>query len=252
MNEANDEHSQSTGTKAFVLCGGLGTRLRAVLNDRPKSMAVVAGVPFLQLLLEQVRSQGVNEVVLGTGYMADQIEAFFRDGSALSLRISYSRETEPLGTGGAIKLAEPLLSDPVFILNGDSYVEVDLAAMLKLFTERNATVVIALQTVPDVARYGSVTIAPDGRVTQFVEKGTRTGAGLINAGIYLVRKEVIASLPAGKPISFEKDVFPELLHGAVYGAVCNGLFIDIGIPSDLERAQALLSPHANLSRKELA
>ena len=212
-------------------------------------MALVAGVPFLQLLLEQVRSQGVGQVILGTGYMADQIEAFFRDGDELGLRISYSRETEPLGTAGAIKLAEPLLSDPVFILNGDSYAEVDLTAMTKLFAERNASVVIALQTVPDVARYGSVTIDRNGRVTQFVEKGTRTGAGLINAGIYLVRKEVISRLPAGEPVSLEKDVFPELLSGPVYGVVSDGLFIDIGIPSDLERAQTVLSPHAHLSRK---
>ena len=165
------------------------------------------------------------------------------------MRISYSRETEQLGTGGALKLAEPLLSDPVLVLNGDSYVEVNLTATAELFTKRNATVVIVLQTVPDVARYGSVTIDAENRVTEFVEKGTRTGAGLINAGIYLVRKEIISGLPAGKPISLEKDVFPELLRGRVYGVVSDGLFIDIGIPSDLERAQTVLSPHADLSRK---
>lgn len=248
MNEAH-EIDQTLAIKAFILCGGLGTRLRSVLSDRPKSMALVAGVPFLQLLLEQVRAHGIDQVVLGTGHMADQIESFFRDGEELGLRISYSRETEPLGTGGAIKLAEPLLSDPVFILNGDSYAEADLRAMVRLFTERNASVVIALQTVPDVARYGSVTIDQDGRVTQFVEKGTRTGAGLINAGIYLARKEIISRLPAGEPISLEKDIFPELLRGPVYGVVSDGLFIDIGIPSDLERAQTVLSPHAHLSRK---
>jgi NDP-sugar pyrophosphorylase family protein len=249
MNEANAVAEQKLAIRAFVLCGGLGTRLRAVLSDRPKSMALVAGVPFLQLLLEQVRSQGVDQVILGTGYMADQIEAFFGDGKELGLRISYSRETEPLGTGGALKLAEPLLSDPVLVLNGDSYVEANLAATAELFTKRNASVVIVLQTVPDVARYGSVTIDAENRVTEFVEKGTRTGAGLINAGIYLVRKEIISGLFPGKSISLEKDVFPELLRGRVYGIVSDGLFIDIGIPSDLERAQTVLSPHADISRK---
>ncbi len=198
MNEVKAPADQKLPIKAFVLCGGLGTRLRAVLSDRPKSMALVAGVPFLQLLLEQVRSQGVDQVILGTGYMAEQIEAFFRDGNDLGLRISYSREHEPLGTGGALKLAEPLLSDPVLVLNGDSYVESNLAATVELFTTRNAAVVIVLQTVPDVARYGSVTIDAEGRVTEFVEKGTRTGAGLINAGIYLLRKEIVSTLPAGR------------------------------------------------------
>ena len=248
MNEAH-AIDQKLAIKAFVLCGGLGTRLRAVLHDRPKSMALVAGVPFLQLLLEQVRSQGVEQAILGTGYMADQIECFFGDGKKLGMRISYSRETEQLGTGGALKLAEPLLSDPVLVLNGDSYVELNLATTTELFRKRNATVVIVLQTVPDVARYGSVTIDSDGRVTEFVEKGTRTGAGLINAGIYLVRKEIVSGLPAGKPISLEKDVFPGLLSGPVYGVVSDGLFIDIGIPADLERAQTVLNPHAHVNRK---
>ena len=212
-------------------------------------MALVAGVPFLQLLLEQVRSQGVDQVVLGTGYMADQIEAFFGDGKKLGMRISYSAGNEPLGTGGALKLAEPLLSDPVLVLNGDSYVEANLAATLELFTKRNATVVIVLQTVPDVARYGSVTIDSEGRVTEFVEKGTRTGAGLINAGIYLVRKEIISGLPAGQTDFAREGCFSGTIARAVYGVVSDGLFIDIGIPSDLERAQTVLSPHAHLSRK---
>ncbi len=156
------------------------------------------------------------------------------------MRVCYSREDEPLGTGGALKLAEPLLSDPVVVLNGDSYVEWSLAATRDLFAQKDASVVMILQAVPDVARYGSVTIEPDGRVTEFVEKGTRTGAGLINAGVYLVRKEIVAALPAGEAVSLERDVFPGLLRGKVYGLVSEGLFIDIGVPADLERAQTVL------------
>jgi len=235
--------------KAFVLCGGFGTRLRPVLSDRPKSMALIAGVPFLQLLLERVRSQGVDQVILGTGYMAEQIEDFFRDGRGFALRVSYSREHEPLGTGGALKLAEPLLSDPILVLNGDSYIEWSLAETYELFTKREATLVIVLQAVPDVTRYGSVTINADGRVTEFVEKGTRTGEGLINAGVYLLRKEIVSALPSAKAVSLEKDVFPTLLSGKVYGVISDGLFIDIGIPADLERAQIVLGPHADSSRR---
>src|SRR6266571_4363262 len=125
--------------RAFVLCGGHGTRLRPVLADRPKSMALISGTPFLQLLLDRLRSQGVDDVILGTGYMAEKIERYFGSGNKFALRIRYSREDEPLGTGGALKLAESLISDPVLVLNGDSYIEWSLAATFELFTKREAT-----------------------------------------------------------------------------------------------------------------
>jgi D-glycero-alpha-D-manno-heptose 1-phosphate guanylyltransferase len=244
MNDPDIAANQDRRIRAFVLCGGLGTRLRPVLSDRPKSMALVAGIPFLQLLLEGLRSQGMDEVILGTGYMAEQIEGFFRKGENLGLSVRYSREQEPLGTGGALKLAEPLLSDPVVVVNGDSYVEWSLAATVELFTQKDAGIVIVLQAVPEVSRYGSVTIEPDGRVIEFIEKGTRTGAGLINAGVYLLRKEIVSALPVGEAVSLERDVFPRLLDGKVYGLVSDGLFIDIGIPTDLRRAQTLLVSQA--------
>jgi D-glycero-alpha-D-manno-heptose 1-phosphate guanylyltransferase len=239
-----ERRNESRSLRAFVLCGGLGMRLRTVLSDRPKSMAPVAGVPFLELLLQMLRGEGIHEVVLGTGHMAEQIERHFGNGRGLDLSIRYSRENEPMGTGGALKLAEELLSDPVVVLNGDSYVEWRLGSLLKLFGEKDAALVMVLQAVMDVSRYGSVTIDSDGRVIEFVEKGRCAGAGLINAGVYLLRKEIVAGLPAGKAVSLEKDVFPELLSGKVYGFVSGGLFIDIGIPADLERAQTLLAPQA--------
>src|SRR6266446_1348940 len=126
--------------RAFVLCGGPGTRLRPVLVDRPKSMALISGTPFLQLLLDRLRSQGVSDVILGTGHMAEKIERYFGDGKQFALRIRYSREHEPRGTGGALKLAEPLISDPVLVLNGDSYIEWDLNPMLELFTAKDAEI----------------------------------------------------------------------------------------------------------------
>lgn len=226
--------------RAFVLCGGLGTRLRSVLSDRPKSMALIGNVPFLQLLLLGLKAQGVQEVILGTGYRADQIEDFFQTGEAIGLRLHYSHENAPLGTGGALKLAEGLLSDPVVVLNGDSYVEWSLAAMADLFREKEADIIMVLQEVPDVSRYGSVTIDSDGRVAEFVEKGSRSGAGLINAGIYLLRKDIVTGLAAGTAISLERDVFPKYLGAKFFGLVARGIFIDIGIPADLERAQTVL------------
>ncbi|MDQ3199757.1 MAG: nucleotidyltransferase family protein [Verrucomicrobiota bacterium] len=231
--------------RAFVLCGGLGTRLRSVLSDRPKSMAPVGGVPFLEVLLENLKAQGMEEVILGTGYMAEQIEDYFGDGHELGLTLRYSREKEPLGTGGALKLAGKLLSDPVVVLNGDSYVEWDCATALRLFRQKEARLVMILQPVPDVGRYGSVTIDAEGRVIDFVEKGARTGSGLINAGIYLLCKEIVDQLPDGEAVSLERDVFPGLLARGVYGLVADGLFIDIGIPADLKRAQTLLGARAS-------
>ena len=231
----------SAAVSAFVLCGGLGTRLRPVLADRPKSMALISGTPFLQLLLDRLKSQGVSDVILGTGYMAEKIERYFGSGNKFAMRIRYSRENEPLGTGGALKLAEPLISDPVLVLNGDSYLEWKLVPLLELFTAKDADLVIVLQAVADVARYGSVALNQDGRVTEFIEKGTRAGPGLINAGVYLLRKQIVRDLPAGSAISLEREVFPRLLDRGVYGLVCTGLFIDIGIPDDFNRAQMVLA-----------
>jgi D-glycero-alpha-D-manno-heptose 1-phosphate guanylyltransferase len=227
--------------RAFVLCGGQGTRLRSVVADQPKSMARVSGTPFLQLLLDRLRSQGVLEVILGTGYMAEQIERYFTCGNQFHLRIRYSREHEPLGTGGALKLAEPLISDPVLVLNGDTYVEWSLVPMLELFKGRNADMVLVLHAVVDVSRYGSVVLDQEDRVTQFVEKGAAAGPGLINAGVYLLRKQIVHNLPARTAISLEREVFPRLLDCRVYGVVSTGLFIDIGIPEDLKLAQTLLA-----------
>lgn len=244
MNKLEGNRDISAGNVcAFVLCGGQGTRLRSVVADRPKSMALISGTPFLELLLTRLRSQGVDNVVLGAGYMAEKIERYFEDGKQFSLQIRYSREHEPLGTGGALKLAEPLISDPVLVLNGDSYVEWNLVSMLELFKTKGADLVILLQAVTDVTRYGSVALDQDGRVTQFVEKGVAAGAGLINAGVYLLRKQIVQNLPAGTAISLEREVFPHLLDRRVYGLVCTGLFIDIGIPDDLRQAQVLLASH---------
>jgi D-glycero-alpha-D-manno-heptose 1-phosphate guanylyltransferase len=226
--------------RAFVLCGGLGTRLRPVLNDRPKSMALIGNVPFLQLLLQRLKAQGVREIILGTGYRAEQIEEFFRGGEDLGLRLFYSREKEPLGTGGALRLAERLLSDPILVLNGDTYIEWSLASLCNCQRENDADVVMVLQEVDDVSRYGSVEIDATGAVIKFSEKGARGGAGLINAGVYLLRKQIVSGLTAGTAISLERDVFPHLLGKKFYGVVSRGTFIDIGVPADLERAQTIL------------
>jgi len=173
--------------------------------------------------------------------MAEKIESYFGSGNKVAMRIRYSREHEPRGTGGALKFAEALISDPILVLNGDSYVEWSLVPMLELFMAKDADMVVVLHAVADVARYGSVVLDRNGRVTQFLEKGAQGGPGLINAGVYLIRKQIVSDLPAGTAISLERDIFPRLLDRGVYGLVCTGLFIDIGIPDDFKRAQTLLA-----------
>ena len=251
MRKREVNRDASTGAvRALVLCGGLGTRLRPVLSDRPKSMALISGTPFLQLLLDRLKSEGVDDVILGTGYMAEKIESYFGSGDKLAVRIRYSREHEPLGTAGALKLAEPVVSDPVLVLNGDSYAEWNLNRMLELFRAKDADIVIVLQAVADITRYGSVALNQEGRVTEFMEKGARSGPGLINAGIYLLRKQIVRDLPAGTAISLERDVFPRLLDRKVYGLISTGLFIDIGIPEDFKRAQTALASQVGAASQQ--
>ena len=242
------EHSAqaaSSAIRALVLCGGQGTRIRSVLADRPKSMALISGTPFLQVLIKQLKTQGIDNVILGTGYMAEAIESYFGSGENFAMHIDYSRETKPLGTGGAIKLAESFVNDPVLVLNGDSYADWTLLPLVELLTSKNAAMVVVLQMVSDVSRFGNVVIDQNGRIVRFVEKGTSSGAGLINAGVYLLRKKIVSDLPAGIAISFEREVLPSILHLEVYGLVVHGLFIDIGVPDDLRRAQTLMASHAH-------
>lgn len=239
--EDDDSHIATGEVRAFILCGGLGTRLRPVLEDRPKSMALISGIPFMQVLMERLKAEGVNDIILGTGYMAEKIQSYFGDGNDFGLRLRYSRESEPLGTGGAVKLAESQLSDPVLVLNGDSYVNWSLAPMREIMAAKDALVVMGVQGVTNVTRYGTVAVDREGRITEFVEKGVQSGPGLINAGVYLIRKQIVRNLPASVAISLEKDVFPCLLDHKICAAMCTGPFIDIGTPDDFERAQALLA-----------
>lgn len=254
--------------QAFILCGGLGTRLRSKVADRPKSMALIGDKPFLEVLLRRLAVKGITDFVLGTGYLGEQIESYFGNGSQLGLRIAYSRETEPLGTGGALALAAPLLDPEFFMLNGDTYADFDPVEMRRLKDRTlrdegttdpkesaSSPFIMGLRQVPESARYGAVRLAPDGRLLAFAEKSAG-GPGLINAGVYLLDRSLALALPQGKSLSLEKDVLPPFLPQAeagpapvsivrkavtLWGLVLEGLFIDIGTPADFEAAQTLLA-----------
>jgi D-glycero-alpha-D-manno-heptose 1-phosphate guanylyltransferase len=221
--------------EAVVLAGGRGTRLASVLQDLPKPMAPIVGEPFLKYLLNGLARDGFTRVILSVGYLADSIQGYFGDRLG-DLEIAYCHEESPLGTGGAIREALKLVSaDQAFVLNGDTFASVDYNAMQQQHIALGTVLSIALMPVPDTARYGAVEV--DGQYIQgFVEKG-RTGEGYINAGVYLVKKDLLESMDLPTRFSFEEEVLMKRLdlHPAAF--VASGYFIDIGIPEDYARAQ---------------
>lgn len=224
--------------EAIVLAGGFGTRLRGVVDDVPKPLAPVAGRPFLAWLLDRLAAGGMRRCILATGYLSELIEK--RVGSRWQgMDITYSLEPRPLGTGGAIRLAASRLNgDAAHVLNGDTWLEYDSAALEDAARAAGASMAIALARVDDVARYGAVDI-DHGRVTGFREKG-EPGPGWINAGCYFLGADALAALPARDAFSFEQDVLqPRVQAGAVGAFTATAGFIDIGVPEDYARAQTL-------------
>jgi D-glycero-alpha-D-manno-heptose 1-phosphate guanylyltransferase len=230
--------------KAVLLVGGLGTRLRSVTTG-PKPLAEVGGSPFLELLIRQLRSQGVRRLVMCTGYLGDQVEATFGDGGSLGVSIEYSREASPLGTAGAIKLAAPYLLEPsdFVVMNGDSFLEIDLPRLVRFHFERGGIASMAVLKASNAGRFGTVRTDAAGRVDGFAEKAGREEPGTINGGIYVFNRRVLDTIPDG-PASLERDVFPELLRHGIYALEQEGTFIDIGTPEEYARAQQI---HAKLS-----
>lgn len=216
---------------AVILAGGLGTRLRPAVTDRPKVLAQVNGKPFLAYLLDQLVASGLKHVILCTGYLGEQIESTF-GASYQSLEIQYSQEPEPLGTGGALQYALPLYrSNPILAMNGDSFCLANLGAFYAWYQARNIpTGALLLAQVDDVKRYGQVQLIDEGRIAEFSEKGRKSGAGWINAGVYLLEQKVLVAIADGQVVSLEEEVFPNWLSTGLYGYQCDGRFIDIGLP----------------------
>jgi NDP-sugar pyrophosphorylase family protein len=229
---------------AVILAGGMGTRLRPVVSDRPKVLAEVNGAPFILYLLEWLAGHGVKNVTLCTGYGADAIQSELGSERGL-LRLTYAREAAPLGTGGALRNAWNIeWSDPVLVLNGDSYHDVNLSEMVRAHRQNQAVATLALCEVPDASRFGSVQIGPDGRMMSFLEKQPEERPGWINAGIYLMANELLGGLPPGRACSLEREVFPSLLGGRFFGFRSgNSEFIDIGTPASYRAASAFFARH---------
>jgi len=226
---------------AAILAGGLGTRLRAVVADRPKVLAEIGGRPVLAYLLDHLADGGVRDVVLCTGYLGEQVQATFGD-SYGRLRLVYSQESSPLGTAGALRLALPLVkSDSLLVMNGDSFNEVDLRAVWTWHGAQGAEATLLLAEVPDTTRYGRVRLDADGLVQGFDEKNDTGGPGWINAGMYLLNHRLLATIPAGRAVSLEREMFPAWISGGLYGYRNNGRFLDIGTPDDYALAESFFA-----------
>ena len=240
---------------AVILAGGRGTRLRSVVPDRQKVVALVRGRPFLAFLLDQLGSWGLTRAVLCVGHRGEQVREVIGDTHG-AIRLTYSQEPEPLGTAGAIRLALPHLdlprgaSDTLLALNGDSYCQADLEAFWQHHRETSADATLLLARVPDTARFGRVTLDPHGKVGGFEEKGAASGPGWINAGLYLLSHSFVAALPAGTPVSMEREVFPRSIGGAFYGFRGGTRFLDIGTPRSYEEAERFFAGEGDACRSD--
>jgi D-glycero-alpha-D-manno-heptose 1-phosphate guanylyltransferase len=237
--------SEISEIPVLILAGGLGTRLRSVFDSGPKSMAPIGDRPFLEYLFMQLTQAGFQKLTLCVGYGRSQIEKWAGDGRQWGLRINYSAEPEPRGTAGAVKLAAmPIGHDVFVVMNGDSFLAIDLRQLVHEHLHSDAWATIALATVRDATRYGTVELTPQGRIRAFLEKpsssGDARGEHLISGGIYVFRKAVLDFVPELKAVSLEREIFPQLLAKGVKGFVSDGYFIDIGLPDDFSRAQSEL------------
>ncbi len=223
--------------EAIVLAGGLGTRLKSVVKDIPKPMADVNGKPFLEYLLRYLRKNSIERIILSVGYKWEVIRDYFGK-SFENMELVYSVESEPLGTGGAIKRSLSFVnSDNIFILNGDTFFDINLKDFLAFHKKRNSVLSVALKSMKQFDRYGVVKIDKDNRIVAFKEKAYYK-FGLINGGIYLLNKLFFRELNFESKFSFEKDLL-EIYYKVYnfYGFPFEAYFVDIGIPEDYERAK---------------
>ena len=217
---------------AVILAGGKGTRLASVSGESPKVLMPVAGRPFLSHLLDQVRRAGVSRVILSTGYQAERLGEF-----AAREKVLTCAESEPLGTGGGLRNTLSMLtSTDVLVMNGDSYVDADLKV---LTSAHRGLVTMLLTAVPDTSRYGRVETI-NGKVSGYVEKGA-AGPGDINAGVYVIARSVIESIPTGRAVSLERDVFPGYIGKGLRAVTGKYRFIDIGTPESYKEAEAFFA-----------
>lgn len=229
---------------ALILCGGLGRRLRAIVADRPKSMACISNKPFLDILVGRLSAQGIRRVILCIGYKGEVIKNYF-GAKKSKLEIAYSQETEPLGTGGALKKAGHLIkSRGFFAMNGDTIGDVDLEKFYSFHKEKKSLLSIVLTRADNREDCGFVSINNSFRITAFNEKSNKLRFGLVSSGIYFMQKSIFKLMPKEESFSLEQDFFPCIIgNSRCFGFVTDSGFIDIGTPQRYRHAQRVLRKH---------
>ena len=217
--------------ECIILAGGLGTRLKSISGDTPKPLVTVANRPFIFHILDRLIDEGFQHLILATSYLSNMVESTLGH-NYRGVKISYSIEAEPLGTGGAIAQALSVASsENVLVVNGDTYVDISLDAFYKKHIASNKDVTLALINVPDTTRYGRVKMNDD-TIESFLEKG-ESGPGCINGGVYWIKRTALSGFPV--KFSFE-ELYLRMNISMLGGFKCDGYFIDIGIPEDYYRA----------------
>jgi mannose-1-phosphate guanylyltransferase len=219
--------------QALILVGGEGTRLRPLTSGVPKPVVTLVDRPFMAYMLEWLHSHGVDRVVFSLGFLADSVRDVLGDGSEFDMELTYVEEPEPLGTGGAVKFAEHLLDDRFVMLNGDVLTDIDLSAQIDKHERRGARATLALVPVEDPTAYGLVRLNDDKSVSGFLEKPDpdEIDTNLINAGVYVLERDLLDRFQPGRPASIERDLFPGLVGDGLYGVASHrSYWLDIGTP----------------------
>lgn len=226
-------------TEAIILAGGFGTRLQSVVSDVPKPMAPINGIPFLNYIFDYLKFYKIEHVVLSTGYLSEKISQYYKN-EFNSIKISYTKEGTPLGTGGGIRLAmEKCNTKNILVLNGDSFFDVDLNSYFSLHQKFNSDCSLALRKAINASRYGTIQLGDNSAIAKFKEKDSVEKEGLINGGVYILDRELFLSKTIPNiAFSIEKDFYEKRINElTLFGFEYNGYFIDIGIPEDYKKAQ---------------
>lgn len=228
---------------AIILCGGAGSRLRSITGNAPKPMALIAGRPFLELLLLQLARSSIRRVILAAGYRKEAIMSHFGDRYG-GVNLIYSVESSPLGTGGALRNAADVLdSDVALVMNGDSYIDADFHQLVKEHYENEADVTVLLTRDESRNDCGSVLFDGNGRIYKFQEKISTKKPSYVNAGVYLISRSLLFGIPYGNPVSIERELFPRWLREKklVWAALSSSACVDIGTPERYLLAQTALA-----------
>ncbi len=222
----------------LILCGGKGERLRSLISDKPKVLADINGKPFLEIIVENLVSCGFKRIILGVGHLKEQIIGHFSEYGLKSpeLKIEFSEEDIPLGTGGALKKAKDLIkSEHFLVLNGDCLCPVDFEKFHRNHLDKQAMISMVVLNVEDISDYGSIKLEETGKVADFREKNFEKERGLINGGVYLMSKDIFYFMPEEDYFSLEYDLFPRILDKSFHGFMGDGELIDIGTPEKYQK-----------------